>query len=47
MFDVLIILAILIAFPFLGWLIWFVIEFIRYIASGEYEVDKRLWKITR
>jgi len=27
--------------------LWFVFEFIRYIASGEYEVDKRLRKVTR
>ncbi len=47
MLAALTILAILIGIPFFGWLIWFVIEFIRYITSGEYDVDKRLWKITR
>lgn len=36
------ILAILIATLVLGWAIWFLIEFIRYVASGEYEMDKRL-----
>ena len=27
--------------------LWFVIESIRYFVSGEYEVDKRLWQVTR
>ena len=47
MLDALTTLALLIATPFVGWLIWFVIEFIRYLASGEYEIDKRLRDITR
>ena len=29
------------------YILWFVIEFIRYLASGEYAVDKRLRKVTR
>lgn len=29
------------------YILWFVIESIRYFASGEYEVDKRLWQVTR
>lgn len=40
-------IAIGIAMLVLGWAIWFVIELIRYIASGEYEVDKRLRDISR
>ena len=40
-------LALLIALFVLGWAIWFVIEFIRYIASGEYEMDKRLRDINQ
>lgn len=40
-------IAILIAAAFLGWAIWFVIELIRYIVTGEYEVDKRLRNISR
>ena len=27
--------------------LWFIGEFIRYIRSGEYTVDKRLKKVTR
>ena len=26
---------------------WFLFEFIRYVASGEYDVDKRFWDVTR
>ena len=40
-------LTILIAIPILSWVIWFVIELIRYVASGEYEMDKRLHDIGR
>ena len=40
-------IAILIATVFLTWAIWFVIELIRYIVSGEYEVDQRLRNISR
>ncbi len=36
-----------IALPLLGWALWFLIEFIRYIVSGEYELDKRLRNISR
>jgi len=36
-----------IALLLLGWALWFLIEFIRYIVSGEYELDKRLRNITR
>jgi len=41
------VLAVLIAIPVLSWVIWFVIELIRYVASGEYEIDKRLRDIGR
>ncbi len=37
------VLAILI----LIWAVWFVIRFIQYIASGEYEVDQRLRDICK
>jgi hypothetical protein len=36
-----------IALLLLGWALWFLIEFIRYIMSGEYELDKRLRNISR
>ncbi|MFZ5886021.1 MAG: hypothetical protein ACOYYF_01000 [Chloroflexota bacterium] len=29
------------------WAVWFVIAMIRYIASGQYEMDKRLRDICR
>jgi hypothetical protein len=45
--SVLTAIAILIAILIFGWAVWFVIEFIRYIVSGEYEVDKRLRNISR
>ena len=37
----------LLALGILGWGIWFVFEFMRYIATGEYETDKRLQDISR
>ncbi len=30
-----------------AWAIWFVIAFVRYIRSGDYEVDQRLDNISR
>ena len=36
------ILLVQIAILALAWFIWFLIEFIRYIISGEYEIDIRL-----
>jgi hypothetical protein len=39
-------IAILIALVILGWGLWFIIEFIRYITTGEYETDKRLRDIS-
>ena len=38
-------IAILIALAIFGWAVWFVIEFSRYVTSGEYEIDKRLREI--
>ena len=43
MLTALIILAILIG----GWAIWFLFEFIRYVASGEYATDKRLRDVSQ
>ncbi|GER78886.1 MAG: hypothetical protein HZC39_13435 [Chloroflexi bacterium] len=40
-------IVLLIAALFLGWAVWFVIAMIRYIASGQYDVDKRLRDICR
>jgi len=40
-------LIILIALLIIGWAVWFVIELIRYITSGEYEMDKRLKDICK
>ena len=40
-------IAILVAALVLGWALWFVIELVRYISTGEYDVDKRLRDISR
>lgn len=40
-------LLLIIGVPVGLYILWFVIEFIRYLASGEYDVDKRLRKVTR
>lgn len=45
--SVLTLIAILIVLAIFGWAIWFVIEFVRYIFSGEYEIDKRLREISQ
>jgi hypothetical protein len=37
----------LFALACLGWVIWFLIELIRYVITGEYETDKRLRNIGR
>jgi len=47
MYTALSVIAILIAILFTGWAIWFVIELIRYVTSGEYEIDKRLREISQ
>ena len=39
--------AALIALLVLGWAIWFVIALIRYVLSGDYDVDKRLDSISQ
>lgn len=39
-------IAIVIGILALGWAIWFVIELIRYVVSGDYEIDQRLRKVT-
>ena len=41
------IFASIIATLFLIWAVWFIIRFIHYIASGEYEVDQRLRDICK
>ncbi len=41
------ILAILVAVLVLGGGLWYLFTFIRYVRSGEYETDKRLWDITQ
>lgn len=40
-------IAILIGLVVLGWAVWFVVEFVRYTLSGEYEMDKRLRDICK
>jgi hypothetical protein len=37
----------LIALLILGWAIWFIIGLVRYIRSGDYDIDKRLQNISR
>lgn len=37
----------LIALLVLGWAIWFIIGLVRYVRSGDYDIDKRLQKISR
>jgi len=39
--------ALLIAAFLFGGGLWSLFTFIRYIRSGEYETDKRLWEITQ
>jgi nitrogen fixation/metabolism regulation signal transduction histidine kinase len=41
------ILFILIALLTLGWAIWFVVAFLHYLASGQYELDRRLQQFKR
>lgn len=40
-------LLLIIGIPLSLYGLWFLVESIRYVASGEYEVDKRLRKVTR
>jgi hypothetical protein len=37
----------LIALLMLGWAIWFIVEFFRYIVSGQYKMDQRLQQFKR
>ncbi len=41
------IFIIMIALLVAAWVIWFVIAFVRYILSGDYQVDQRLDNISR
>jgi hypothetical protein len=45
--SVLTLFASIITTLILIWAVWFVIRFIQYIASGEYEVDQRLRDICK
>jgi hypothetical protein len=45
--SALFILTILVAVPVLLWAVWFLIEFLRYTLSGEYEMDQRLRDICK
>jgi hypothetical protein len=47
MFIVLSYLLFFLAFVFAGWAVWFVVEFVRYLASGEYEIDQRLRQLDK
>lgn len=40
------ILAIVIAVLVLGGALWHLFSFIRYVRSGEYAIDKRLWELS-
>ena len=40
-------LAILIALALLCWALWFLFEFLRYLISGEYRIDRRLRDICK
>lgn len=41
------IITILLAVVVLGFLGWHLISFIRYMVTGEYEVQKRFWDVVR
>jgi len=47
MFSNISIFTILILALILGWAVWFVIGAVRYVASGDYDIDERLRKINR
>jgi hypothetical protein len=40
-------LVILLTALLLGYGAWFLFEFIRYMLSGQYDIDKRIWKVTK
>ena len=37
----------IIALALLSWALWFLLEFLRYLISGEYEIHKRLRDICK
>ena len=39
--------AVLISILILVWAIWFIVRFIQYVGSGEYEMDQRLRDICK
>jgi hypothetical protein len=41
------IFLLVIALLILTWAVWFLLEFLRYIFSGEYHIDKRLRDICK
>ena len=43
-FDIFILM---IALALLSWALWFLLEFLRYLLSGEYRIDKRLRDICK
>ena len=41
------IFLLVIALALLCWALWFLLEFLRYLISGEYHIDKRLRDICK
>lgn len=41
------IFLLVIALLILSWAVWFLLEFLRYVLSGEYHIDKRLRDICK
>ena len=41
------IFILVIALLILTWAVWFLLEFLRYVLSGEYHIDKRLRDICK
>ncbi|HPO87270.1 MAG TPA: hypothetical protein PLN86_15625 [Candidatus Hydrogenedentes bacterium] len=41
------IFLLVIALLILSWAVWFLLEFLRYLISGEYHIDKRLRDICK
>lgn len=41
------IFMLVIALLILTWAVWFLLEFLRYVLSGEYHIDKRLRDICK
>jgi hypothetical protein len=40
-------LALFLASLVLGWAFWFIVRFLQYLRSGEYEIDQRLHQICK